>query len=138
MSAKIQTPCACGCGQRGIAANMIIYHRDNGQRALVLKQHLGLYHARQTNPKAATGMQIVQSAGLRCVIGTYCGYRWRDRIVVLTPRVASGTDAEAQVISAHEICHSRQPHWWFYFLWLWPVRLAVENDCWTRLFGETV
>lgn len=117
---------------------MIPYHMNNGVRALVLKEHLGFFHAKQSNPRAATGMQIVQSAGLRCVIGSYCGYRWRDRIVVLTPRIASGTDSEAQVISAHEICHSRQPRWWFYFLWFIPFRWWLEINCWERLFGECV
>lgn len=134
----VKTPCACNCGNSGVASQMVVYHLNNGQKGFVLKPHLNYLHAKQTNPKAATGMQIVQSAGLRCVIGTYCGYRWRDRIVVLTPRIASGTDAESQVIAAHELTHSKQPHWWFWFLWLWPARLAIEQDAWCRLFGEAV
>lgn len=113
---------------------MVPYESERG-RVNILRHHLAAFHARETQCSLPTGMEIVQRAGLKCVLGDRCLFRWRSRIVVLRPEIAHGTGPASVVIAAHEIAHSQQPRWIFWLLFLWPMRLWIENDAWNRTLG---
>lgn len=105
-----------------------------------------------------TGMQIVQAAGLRCVIGAFNGYNWEKNYVMLTHKVAFGTDCRSTMCAYHEVAHSQQPRpvlalasiwmgvrgltgarkWVLVTLlaFLWPVYLWAETDAWQKVVGS--
>lgn len=113
---------------------MVPYETSRG-RINILRHHLAAFHASETQCSLPTGMELVKRAGLKCVLGERCVFRWRSRIVVLRPEIAHGTGPASVVIAAHEIAHSQQPRWWFAFLILAPVRWWIEVDCWNRTLG---
>lgn len=118
---------------------MIPYLCRGGQTRYVLKSHLPDFHrAQMAQYRGPTGRQIVESAGLKCVIGERNRYYWRTRTVMLQERVANGTDPASVVIAKHEIAHSTQPPIWMRFLWIVPFRWFVECECWERVFGTGV
>lgn len=83
-----------------------------------------------------TGAEIVRRAGLQCAIGKHNEYQWRQRVVVLTSEVFGGTDERSHAIVAHEIAHSLQPRWWWWFRWFTPWANLMEVDAMERCFGN--
>lgn len=83
-----------------------------------------------------TGSEIVRRAGLKCVYGTRTEYRWRQRLVILTREVFDGTDERSHAIAHHEVGHSLQPQWWWWFRWFTPFAWWMEVDCTKRCFGN--
>lgn len=83
-----------------------------------------------------TGHDLVQASGVRCVIGPRNRFYWWDRTIMLTRDVATGRDAESLMIARHEIAHSQQPRWLFWFLFVPPVRWWLEMNAWERVFGS--
>lgn len=113
---------------------MFGYACRDGVTRYVIKEHLDKFHRQQV--KGKTGRDIVEEAGLKCVIAKHSRFYWRTGVVTLSPMVANGTDALSLGVVWHEIAHSRQPKWWFWFLWLRPVRWYVEWRAWMDVFGD--
>lgn len=114
---------------------MIRYHLTGGSVVNVLPEHLDSFHARQAK-LGPTGSQIVEAAGLKCVVAKFSRFYWKSRIVTLSPEIANGTGTVAEAVSWHEIAHSRQPRWWFWFLWFSPARWYIEWRAWMDCFGD--
>lgn len=117
--------------------NMIVYHRDSGERVHVVKEHLDLFHMRETG-KHMTGREIVEKAGVRCLVGRNNRFYWRTRTITLTPAVANGRDALSVVVALHEVVHAtKQPRWQIALAsMLWPMDWYVELACWRMIFGR--
>lgn len=115
---------------------MIAYHCRDGKTRSVLKGHLSHFHAQQMGHGRATAKDIVERAGLKCVIGTANRYYWRSKTVMLTPTCAHGTDVVSLGIAMHEVQHARQPRWLVALAaMLKPVEWWVELACWRAVFG---
>lgn len=82
--------------------------------------------------QAMTGLELARRSGARVIVGSDNAYAWRERVIVLTERVAMGSDAFALAIAAHESAHHHQPRWMFWLRWLEPVRMHCELDAWRR------
>lgn len=83
-----------------------------------------------------TGLDVARSAGVRVVVGedadSNC-FAWRERVIVLSPSVAHGTDLHSLVVAAEEAAHARQPRWMHALRFFQPVRWLVEADAFLRV-----
>lgn len=80
---------------------------------------------------------IVEKAGLRCIVGGHNRFYWRTGVVMLTERVATGSDPISICTALHECAHSFQPRWLLALASaVWPVSWYAELKCWASIFGE--
>ena len=87
-------------------------------------------------PLPATGYDIAVASGARVVVGVPgddCCYAWRERVIVLSPEVAGGTDALSVVVALEEVAHHAQPRWWHALRFLQPMRWLAEADAFRRV-----
>ena len=88
-----------------------------------------------------TGLDVARTSGAKIVIGQPgddCCYAWPERVIVLSPKVAQGTDIHSLLIAAEEAAHHRQPRWVHYLRSWIPfvspiVRWWEEADAFRRV-----
>lgn len=91
---------------------------------------------RPTSQPLTTGYAVARASGARVIIGQPtddCGYSWREKVIVLSPQVAAGTDLASLLIAAEEAAHHAQPRWIHALRWLGLVRLWEEADAFHRV-----
>lgn len=82
------------------------------------------------------GLDIARASGARVVIGASgegCCYAWRERVIVLSPEVAAGTDMGSLLRAAEEVAHYHQPRWLHRWRFLQPLRWLAEADAFLRV-----
>jgi hypothetical protein len=87
-----------------------------------------------------TGYDVARAIGgeAAVIVGTEgddCAYAWRERVIVLSPEVARGTDMYSLIVAAEEAAHHAQPRWWHWLRFLQPMRWLAEADAFARVKG---